>query len=91
MTRAWVSAVLLYCFWQFLTFGSHVKLSDHAIMLILIVLAGFAAGAAVGIIILICVFILVCDRRRRPYISSAPHPLGMVFSQAFCSRAECGV
>lgn len=37
---------------------------------------GFAAGAAVGIIILICIFILVCDRRRRPYMSSAQHPLG---------------
>ncbi|KAL3137713.1 hypothetical protein ABBQ38_004980 [Trebouxia sp. C0009 RCD-2024] len=39
---------------------------------------GFAAGAAVGIILLICVLILVCDRRRRPYIgnSSPQLPLG---------------
>ena len=41
-------------------------------------LAGFAAGAAIGIIILICIFILVCDRRRRPYIgAAASRPLGM--------------
>ncbi len=41
--------------------------------------AGFAAGAAVGIILLICVLILVCDRRRRPYIGSSlsQPPLGM--------------
>lgn len=47
-------------------------------------LAGFAAGAAVGIILLICVLILVCDRRRRPYIgSSSPQlPLGMFVSHA---------
>lgn len=37
---------------------------------------GFAAGAAIGVIILICVFILLCDRRRRPYIGQAPHHLG---------------
>ena len=40
-------------------------------------LAGFAAGAAIGIILLICVLILVCDRRRRPYVgSSVAQPLG---------------
>lgn len=46
--------------------------------------AGFAAGAAVGIILLICVFILVCDRRRRPYPghSASQLPLGKLADQA---------
>ena len=46
--------------------------------------AGFAAGAAVGIILLICVFILVCDRRRRPYIghSASQLPLGELADKA---------
>ena len=51
------------------------------------VCAGFAAGAAIGIIILICIFILVCDRRRRPYIgSTVSRPLGNLL----CVRCACG-